>query len=487
MKRQLADFTLYKLRYILGYGLLGLLFVLAVTIASIYTPGGLTENEIANIEITNGIAAGKLSVTNLPFHLTQLTSFMMFGVSILSIKLAAIICSVVAAVAIFFLLRRWFKQNIAILTMLIMTTTGQFIYIAQNATPLITYIMFTALILLFASLILQEKRSALIWKIGLALSVGLSWYTPYFIYITICLLIVALIHPHTRHHLLKKSQSFNWLVAFTVFIASIMPLIYLYSTDTALLTSLLGLNQIADINFLSNAKILFLTYFWIEPVVVNGQILPILDFSSLALIILGFLVLFRQSYTSRSYMIIAWLLLSLPITIIQPGLSPIITIPLFILLAVGIETLLSEWYQLFPRNPYARGAGLILTVGLITVMIFSGVDRFVHGYRYTPQAANSYSTDLKIVKDQLAKRPVRTLLVVSHDELPLYEALAKHNKYQLTVTVNPTGTDIGNALVTASAKKQIPSEGWTMQRIFTNDRMNNSARLYLYKVTQDKV
>lgn len=485
MKRQLADLTLYRLRYILGYGLLGLLFVGAVIIASVYTPGGLTQAEIDNLETTISMPDSGYAVTNLPFHLMQLASLSLFGVSIFSIKLPAILLSIVASVAIFFLLRRWFKSNVAVLSMLIMTTTGQYIYIAQSATSHILYITFTALILLFASLTIQKASRQLLWKIGLALSVGLSWYTPYFIYITLGLLIVALIHPHTRHHIFKKRERPNWFIASAVFIAAIAPLAYLYATNQSLITSLIGYESLS-VDIVGNLKTLLMTFFWVEPVVVYGQILPILDFSSVALILLGVMVLFRQSYTSRSYMIVAWLLLTLPVVLFRPHLVSIISIPLFILLALGVETLLSEWYKLFPKNPYARGAGLVLLVGLIGIMTISGIDRFVNGYRYSPDAARAFSSDLTLVKRQLSERPVRTLLVVGQDELPVYEALNKFSSYDILVTTDTNDDDIGNALVTRAGKEKIPDD-WQLQRIFTNDRAEESDRLYLYKTFSDRV
>lgn len=481
MKKDLANFTLYKLRYVIGYCLLGILFISAVTLASVYTPGGITQEEINSVKLTNLLEQGSLSIVNLPFHLLQLLIFSIFGVSILSIKLPAILLSIASTVAIFFLLRRWFKPGIAVLAMLIMTTTGQFVFIAQSATQHILYIFFTAMILLFASLTVQKTKSQLVWKLGLALSVALSWYTPYFMYISLGLLLVALIHPHTRYSIFKKSERANWFIALAVFVAAVFPLGFLIAENNQLLTDLLGY-QIAGFDIVANLKSLFVTFFWIEPVVVGGQILPIFDFGSVALILLGTLVLFRQSYTSRTYMIIAWLIFALPVVVLRPSLVSILIIPLFILLAVGIEALLSEWYKLFPKNPYARGSGLVLIVSLVCVMVYSGFDRFANGYMFMPDSANSFNKDLPLLKRELRDRPVKTLVVVDEDEKPVYDALAKHSKFDIQITTDPSTGEIGNALVTHQAKSQSNFQGWELQRIFTNNRQENSDRLYLYKV-----
>ena len=162
-------------------------------------------------------------------------------------------------------------------------------------------------------------------------------------------------------------------------------------------------------------------------------------------------------------------------------------IPLFILLAIGVETLLNEWYKLFPKNPYARGTGLILIVGLISVMILSGADRFVNGYRHTPDAVQAFSTDLTLIRKQLQKHPVRTKIVVNEHERPLYDALARHSYKDLVVTTGTaTGSDVTNVLVSRSSRQHIPTS-WKLRNIITNDRTIESDRFYLYKAGGDTV
>ena len=480
MKKQIADLLLYRWRYILGYGTLIAIFITAITISTLYTPGGITQAEINTIERTNALANGELTLPNLPLHLLQLVSFSLFGVSIFTIKLPAIILSIVSAVAIFFLLRRWFKSNITILSMLIMATTGQFIFLAQHATTQILYVAYSALILLFASMILQKAKGHLIWKISLAITVALSCYTPYFIYINLGLLIAALFHPHPRLHLFKRSQRINWLIAGAVFALVLSPLAYLITQSPALLTEVLGYESLR-LNVFENIKTLVQSYFWTEPLVIGNHIAPILDFSSLALIILGAPVMFRHRYTARTYVIAAWLLLTLPVLILRPQLTTIALVPLFILLAMGVETLLGQWYRLFPKNPYARATGLIMIVGLIGVMVLSGVERFTNGYRHLPLAAQRFSTDISLLKKELANRPVRTHLVAHNTELALYEALAMHQVTNLTVSTDQTEASTANIIVTHRALEGTETTNWQLQKIAANGRASDADRLYLYK------
>lgn len=479
MKKELADLFLYRRRYVLGYSALVVLLVAAVLTASIYAPGGLTQAEIDSIKYTNQLAAGNLSVPNLPFHALQLASFSILGVSILSVKLPSIILSLIGAVAMFFLLRRWFKSNVAVLSMLIMTTAGQFIFIGQSATPHILYITLTALILLFASLTLQKKKGQTLWKIALATVVGLSLYTPYFVYVIAGLVIAGLIHPHTRHILFRRSGRKGWIFASIALAAVIAPLIYLCVNQPSLINQIIGSDSL-NFDALENIKTILRNYFWVTPIVSSGQIMPIMDFSAVALIILGVLSLFRHRYTARSYMITSWIVFTLPIIIMQPQLTVMITVPLFILLAVGVETLMSEWYKLFPKNPYARGAGLVLIIGLIGVIVLSGVDRFVNGYRHMPEAAREFSTDVTLVKKNIDEGSVKTLLLVTKKEKPLYDALADHNQLNMIVSTE-LSHEIDTTLVTRAARHKVQGN-WSLQKVITNELSEEGDRLYLYKL-----
>lgn len=481
MKREPATLLLYRWRYIIGYTFLAGLFLLSVTMVSLYSPGGLLQSEINALRNTNLLADGNAAIPNLPLRALQLASLSLLGVSVFSIKLPAILLSVVAAVAIFLLLRRWFKSNVVILSMLIMFTTGQFIFLAQHATAHILYVVYSALILLFASLILQGAKRQLLWKIGLAVTVGLSCYTPYFIYINLGLLVAALLHPHPRHHLFKRRQQSNWLIAGAVLAAVLAPLVYLCVKNPAFFTTILG-HESLQLDILANLKVLIQSYFWIEPIMISGHITPIVDFSSVALIILGVLVMFRHRYTARAYVILAWLLTTLPILLLRPHLTTIAIVPLFILLTMGIETLLSEWYKLFPKNPYARGAGLVLIVGLISVMVLVGIDRFTNSYRHMPAAVHQFSKDLDLVKEQLERRPVHTQLIVSDEEKPLYDTLARFDRHEITVTTPGQETTSSNGIVTHAAREAVNRRGWELQGIITNDRLEDANRLYLYKI-----
>ncbi len=484
-KREVTDIFLYKWRYVLGYTFLALLYISAVVVAAVYAPGGLTQAEIDTLSTTNslGFNLDSLATPNLAFHLLQLAFFKLFGVSILTIKAPAIIFSVISSLAIFFLLRRWFKPSIAILSLLIMTTTAQFLFIGQSATVSVLYIAYTALILLFATLVLQRARASQLWRIGLALTVSVSLFTPYFWYINLGLLIIALLHPHPRYYLLAKKHRNKWLLAIVILLVTTSVMIFLCLRSPALLHNLAGLSSF-HLDILVNLKTIYYMYFRVEASVVGGQITPIMDWSALFLIILGLAKSFSKGYSARAFMVWTWLLLSIVLVILQPQLAPVVLVPLFILLAVGIETLLDEWYKLFPRNPYARGTGLLLISALISVMVIGGAVRYIDGYRYYPEAVNQFNKDLSVIEHSITSQKVT--LVVGHNEAPLYIALAKYNSPNASIAYDFPDDFNGEVYVSHAAINSISKPKDTkLKSIITNDLSTTGDRFYIYTKTNE--
>lgn len=488
MKKTLSTLFFYRWRYPLGYSALILTLLAVMAIALLHAPGGLTAAEINNLIPTEQLLQGNPHAVNLPLHALQAISFLLLGVSMVSIKLPSIILAALSAIAIFFLLRRWFKPGIATLSLSLMIATGQFMYIAQHFSGGVLYIFWTSLILLCASLVMQRAKNALMWKIALAISVALSLYTPYFWYINLGLCVVALIHPHTRYLLLAKKYRAGWLIAGSVFALCVAPLAFLCILQPTSLSQLFGWEAL-QMPTLESIKVLAWTYVWPAPTIVYGQVLPALDISALALIILGGLLSLQRWHTARSYMIGAWMVLSLPILLFVPHMSVLITVPLFILLAAGVESLLTQWYKLFPRNPYARGVGLLLLVALIGVMTISGVNRYVHSYHDIPTVAAEHSNDLSLLRGDVTKAlPADThaKLLVSPEEQSFYEIVTKRSpRMPLEVITQLDPNQQGAVVMTQRAHQTLnPPKESSLQRIIANSRHDNADRFYLYKIGQ---
>lgn len=484
MVTQLTDYLLYRWRYILGYGLIILGILGVLTVALFYIPGGLGQAEMDTVVKSSSLTLSltefdPASIINLPYHLLQRASIALLGVTALSIKLPSFILGILSGLGVLLLMRMWFKQNIAVITTILVITTGQFMFIAQNGTPAILYVFWPVWLLVSALMISRKTGPVILWKIALFGIAALSLYTPLTIYILLALLSSIILHPHLRY-LVKQLPKVKLLFALFCALILLAPLIYTIVLHPNIGLQLLGVPESWP-NILANIKQLAHQYFdFITPS--SGTVMtPIYGLGSMILIALGVWRLFTTKYTARSYITIAWIVLLIPVMILNPSYISITFVPGILLMAMGVNKLLSLWYQLFPRNPYARIAGLLPLAILIGGMVFSGVDRFMYGYLYDPKTAVNFSTDLELVNAQLAdKNRGTTQLIVTPNELPFYMVVAKYSDdvNAFSTPLQPPGATI---IVSRAANiAYVGNEPW---RIIANTTTNDSDRFYIYKTS----
>lgn len=470
--RDITDFFIYRWRYIVGYSIIALLLAGLLVFAGLYVPGGISPEEIRATVRSDSLSFANPStfaITSLPFYLLQKAVFHFFGVYDFSIKLPALIIALLSAIGLILLLRRWFRPNIAVLTSLIAITTGQFLFIAQNGTPGIMYVFWPILLLSLGTQVTRAKRGRLFWQISFAAAAALSLYAPLNIYPLIAITLAVALHPHLRNTVRRLSKA---KVAISAMIGALIvaPLIYLIVIKPQLGLSLLGVPATwpPDIgaNIITLLKQFFL--FW-EPSTTT-LMTPVFGFGSVLIIGLGIYRLVRTRDTTRSYLIIMWLLCLIPVLLINPSFTSVTFLPSVLLLAAGLTSLISYWYRLFPLNPYARIAGLIPIVILVITLIGSGLDRYMYGYHYAPSTASNFSNDLKLLPQHTKQ------LVVTHDELAFYQAVA-HHRPELSVVIVPSSNEF---VATRLAHTDI-APSYKITRIITTTYTNDSDRLYVYK------
>lgn len=485
MKFILSDFWLYKWRYWLGYGFIGLLLIGALYLAVTAVPGGITAQEMASTVTSDALKLTDIStlgVINLPYHILQYLSISTLGVSILSIKLPSVILALISAVAMIILLRSWFTFNIAVLASVLTVATGQFIFVAQSGTASILYIFWPVILLLAATMISRQERFLTFWKIVLFAAVGLSLYTPLSIYVIVTLVSAAILHPHLRF-IVKRLSKTKLLIGAVVGVLILIPLGYAVYQTPSLGLTLLGIPpQMPDLY--QNLITLFKQYFDIISPESGRIMLPIFGFGSLALIVLGLFRLATSRYTARSYIVTLWSLLLLPILVINPVFITIMFVPLLLLMAMGIEELIRSWYRLFPLNPYARVAGLVPLVMLMGTLVISGVDRYFYGYHYDPEAKAVFSRDVTLINTELRRdNVVAPIIVASEDDKTFYEVLARRpvSGSAVPITVSTVFPEAPKQTVLLLKSSGVTPPGKQPTRIVTSSLTENADRLYVYK------
>lgn len=466
-----TSFYIYRFRYYLGYGLITLLLIGLLIFAGLYTPGGLSAQEMnsvvksASIDITS---LSSLAVTNLPFHILQQASLNLFGVNEFSIKLPSLVLALISAVGLILLLQQWFKPRIAVLASIIAVTTGQFLFIAQNGGPDISYILWPVLLLLLGTLIAKRIKRATLWKVLFFVVAAFSLYTPLSIYALLALAISAVLHPHLRFILRQLSKP-RLAAAFVLGLIIAAPLLIGVFRSSELGLTVLGVPDHLP-NIMFNLMVLSQQYFGFAVASTTSLMTPVFGLGSMLIIALGVYKLIRTRESTQSYLIMIWMICLIPLLIINPGVTSVTFLPLVLLLTTGLESLLGYWYRLFPLNPYARVAGLLPLVVLIGVLVLSGLERYVYGYHYDPATVANFSQDLSLL-------PTTTKdLVVTTSQLPFYQVVAQHRKGLEVTTTEPQV-----ATFTATHNANSDFVGVHIDRIITSSASLNADRFYIYK------
>ena len=468
-KLNLTELFIYRWRYWIGYTLVAIGLIAILVFASLYSPGGISSQEMQSVIKSGSISFtdfGSLAIKNLPYHLLQQLSLTLFGVSILSIKLPSIILAFLSAIGMVLLLKFWFKPRTAVLASLIAITTGQFIFIAQDGTPGILFLFWSVLLILLASLISSQKKFRMFYKISFFIVAALSLYTPLSIYMLIALATAIILHPHLRFMIRQLSKP-KIMIAMVFALLLLIPLIVTEIKTPNVGLTLLGIpSQWPD--FGANFASLSAQYLGFAKPGGTTLMSPFFELGSMLIIALGVYQLIQTRVTAKSYVIGLWVLCLIPVIILNPDFTGISFLPFVILLALGLDALLTYWYGLFPRNPYARIGGLIPVVILVAVLVFSGIDRYIHGYQYDPNIAPNFSRDLELIPSDTKN------LVVSSGELAFYKVVATHNK-RLDVSTSPTSSTF---FVSREANKVF--KGYKIKQIIVSSTSNQSDRFYLY-------
>lgn len=483
LHHRVVDFVIYRRRYVVGYSLIAFGIAWMLLTAALYVPGGLNATEIQSTVTASALTFWPLqpaTIVNLPYYILQHASFALFGVTTLSIKLPSLLLAGASAVGMLVLLHMWFRRSVAILTMIITLTTGQFFLVAQQGAPTIMYIFWPTWLVIATMMVARSEnvRKDLLWKVVLCTLVALSLYTPLSIYVVIALVAATFIHPHLRYIATRLPRT-KVLVSIAWGLILTAPLLYAVFTSPTIALQLLGIPTLEP-TITTHIQQLFHLYFDFTSSSTGTYFAPIYGLGTTLIILMGVVRLFTTKYTGRSYIITIWLCTLLPILIINPLDTSITFIPVMLLMAMGVSLLMSNWYELFPRNPYARAAGLIPLGILVASLVFSGVDRYMYNYQYNPAAASNFSNDLSLLNTVLEKNSTKTIrIITTPGEEPFYKSIAKYRNNVRVNTRSITAVADDMRIVTHSAMKN--TQPLTQPtRIVTSGMTADADRFYIY-------
>ena len=297
------------------------------------------------------------------------------------------------------------------------------------------------------------------------------------------LLITSVLHPHIRY-IMKRLGKTKLLMAAILGLASTVPLVYAIIIQPSTALELAGLPSgisFAHIHATALQAILDLVGFSANS---SGALLRPAYSLTLALVaLIGLYRLVMTRYTARSYVTIILSVLLVPLILLTPAHISALFFVMTILVATGFDFLIRYWYRLFPRNPYARLAGLLPLAVLVIGIIATNVTHYMDGYRYAPSVLAHYSSDLNLIHAYASKHD-QMALVATEQEREFYHIVAERSP-KITLR-DQADQSPGIVVLTRDARRAMPAapELWQLERIITNGRAEQSDRLYVYKILQ---
>ena len=488
VRQRLSKFAFYRFRYVLAYAIFALSLATMLLVAGFYLPGGLTNTEINSALISDNLDPSQLfalkpeQLIYLPYRLQQAASISVFGISVIAIKLPSIILGFISALGILYLLNLWYRRSVAIIVAIVAVTTNQFLLSSQAGQAGIVYIFLTTMILIAASMVARRNAYAQLWVIVGFVLAAISMYMPLSVYILLALVLTAFIHPHARHVLLRQSLKSVIAVGALLFVAIVSPLVLGIINDPSILKTLLGVSENIN-NLSSNASILSQNYTQFANPTSGTVLTPVYGLPLVLLFGLGIYRLVSAKYTTKSYVISFSLLLLVPLVCLNPSFVSIAFLPVILVIALAIDYLISSWYSLFPRNPYARIFGLLPLAVLVLGIVVSSVDRYVYGLHYDREVYSAYSTDITLLSNELNKLDNSTSvqLITTKRDVPFYSSFARHQTYVKNLQVSSDVSLVNSSAVTIVDRQLKENVNKTPSDIIVTRTAENADRYYVYK------
>ena len=484
----------YRMRFLLGYGLLILALASLLAVAILQASGGVSPSEQASVLKSASLTLKNPSsfmIIDLPYHALQKLSISVLGLNPLSIKLPSVVIAFVTSISLVLVMRRWFQPRTSVIIGAIAISSTPFIFLAQHGTPAIMSIFWPVIIILLVNWSTRKGKLRAITLSILALPMALSLYTPLMLYTLIALVLSSLAHPYARLVLRRRLPKSTIIISIILSLLSLVPLAYAMLKSPIPVKSLLLSSIETGFNPTQRIAESTLQFMDISGATIDttGNLAPYFTLATVALMCVGLVYMFKQRHTIQSYILFTWLLVAGTVALLNPSYPEVIFIPAMLLTGMGISAILHEWYRIFPQNPYARAFALVPLAVLIGGIMITGATRYFYLYNYNSGLIQANSQDLHLMHQTLKSGNITTpsFIAVSSEELPFYQLYIDTNKIKLQVTteadIDKISTSNKTRILATKASDLAKSKTRPESVIASRLKNKPSDRFYIYKNT----
>ncbi len=472
----ISKLFLYRYKFVIGYAILGLAFVILLFVLPLIAQYGLSDAEM--VSATESFNTGRAGILNgelvdLPYKILQRLSISIFGLTAYAIKIPSIIIGLLLGFLLILLLNRWFKSNVSLLVSCLIVLSTPFLFLAGSGTPLIMLVFWPTLLLWLGSKIQGEKRPKPLYCFAFALILLLSVFTPFMIYFAIFCVVFVISQPHLRF-VIKNLPKIPMVLIGILLIAGFVVLGISIHNRPDIIMELLFAKDFNIGDFFPNIAYALIPVFSWRSTIESVFLSPLISLPVFALVLIGLFSTTKGFFASRNSIATILIIFCLIISGFNPNAIIFLILPFSILIAHGFKYILEKWYGLFPENPYARvSAALPLTI-LFAIMIIPNLLQYVYGYRYNPNVASQFNYTLEVINENINSG---TLLATQ--DYNFYKIL-EHNT-DIKVTNKLEG--VYESVASLGPLKDKPD--WLkLSEIITSPMRENSDIIYLYTYTE---
>jgi hypothetical protein len=317
-------------------------------------------------------------------------------------RLASAFFAVLALILFFMLMRRWFNYRMAIVGSLLLLINSALVNVAHQAMPLSVMLFFTMAIFVSLYWFITTSKYLFLSLLTYSAVLAISLYIPYMAFIAIISVGYLVIYSRKK---LKKVRFWQFSLVALVYGLLLAPLLVSLLGTPGQLGELLGIpfNIVNAKTYLLNLGSLLASLAFFaktQPILYVGN-LPLLDIFTAAMACLGVFYFIRRRRHKRSILIFTSVVILILIIPLGPNYQfySVALLPLLYIFALaGLVELLKRWLTVFPRNPAARNAGVILVVLAIGITAFFQLSRYYVAWANSPDTKAVYMIEYKEVK-----------------------------------------------------------------------------------------
>lgn len=309
-------------------------------------------------------------------------------------RLPSVLLGLLFVGLLYWLLRQWYGQRLAIFGTLLLITAPWFLHVGRLATNSIMYPLVVTIVLVLAAGWHRRQRPRKLLYLS-ALLAALTLYVPGALWLLLALVITE--RRNIRASL--KRNRLDTVLSTVIAIALILPLLH------GLLFGNTAWQQMLGWYGMPSGVVEYLKQFvmvWAH-IFAGGYHQPVYNLAPLAAVnilmalsfVVGMYLYGQHAAASRSRLLLVLWLLGTALIALPGPINASLLLPIVLVLATGgIGYLLHLWLRVFPRNPLARTFGITLMAIVVVFAVAYNIREYYIAWPHNHATRQAFSRKL---------------------------------------------------------------------------------------------